>query len=593
MPLLHDFTSAIPDTASATKIQPSHWNDAHVLSLKGIAYAPTDDSDVASVSAGQNYFRYLRRKFNTTSVGITSASEEYDFASLPVYHSDDYNFTAQAFVASLTAGITATVTLSPVPLGINGSDVNHYLYLSDGASSEKILITGGTAVSGASSGTITFVPANTHNDGSWTILSATQGIQEAYVVAKAAGRGKIVLPCSGISLYAGVFIDSNCIGIEGQGELNSYITVQTGGWDAITLGSGFATTRACNFLRNFSLNYGGAQTTGWGVKLNGASQSEIQHVKISGMPFGIHVTDSGDVQIRSCDIRGLKDGSAGIGIELTQSATGRTNAVWLDKNKIVAADPTASPDYAALAGIKLSGVGGPYITGNSVVNSGTGLLIDPAANEVIWVFSRGNTFDTGAGSGVQINPSSTGLVRTCMFVHDWTASNGESGFNILQTGASAYVKGVRLVGCESVNNAQHGFLFNNTTTGNTFGIQLVGCIAAGNGTDSVGTYHGIAFGENMKDFSIIGCWSGLYDGFTATQGYGIAILNGCDRYTVQGNQLSGNATGTILVGTVGYVWSVEGNIPETANRYHAVADLASLQVGAKYVDASGFLKVKT
>jgi hypothetical protein len=489
-----------------------------------------------------------------------------------------------------------TLTFSKgVPYGISGTNTTTYLYISGGTgTAEKVLITGGSAVSGASSGTISFNTAYAHT-GSWTIQSASSGIQEAVNLAVANGRGIVKLPCGGIAVYGPITVDSNCVGIAGQGELNSYITVMSDGWDVITLGSGFASTKSSNFLRDFSINYTGSHTTGWGVKLNAASGSEINHIKISGMPFGIYVIDSGDVQIKSCDIRAFKESSAGIGIEISQSATGRTNAVWIDKCKIVGEDPGGSaPAYASLAGIKLTGCGGPYLTNNSVVNAGTGLLIDPTTgNEVVWLFSEGNTFDNCMNSGIQINPSGTGLVRTVNFVQDWASSNVESGFNVLQTGASANVKGVRLVACEAVNNTQFGFTFNNSTSGNTFGVQMIGCVAAGNSASSAGTYHGIAFGENMKDFTVIGCWSGLYDGFTATQGYGIVVLNGCDRYTIQGNQFTGNVTGTILVGAVGYVWSVEGNIPETANRYHAVADLASLQVGSKYKDASDFLKVKS
>ena len=72
-----------------------------------------------------------------------------------------------------------TVTLSPCPSGISGTNSNHYLYISGGVgAAEAVLITGGTCTSGATSGTIQFTATDNHS-GAWQIGSATAGIQEA------------------------------------------------------------------------------------------------------------------------------------------------------------------------------------------------------------------------------------------------------------------------------------------------------------------------------------------------------------------------------------------------------------------------------
>lgn len=90
-----------------------------------------------------------------------------------------YNFTSQTPGGSITASTPATVTLTPCPLGVNGSNSSHYLYISAGSgTAESVLITGGTCTSGGDSGTITFTPSNDHS-GAWTIKSATAGGQEA------------------------------------------------------------------------------------------------------------------------------------------------------------------------------------------------------------------------------------------------------------------------------------------------------------------------------------------------------------------------------------------------------------------------------
>lgn len=143
----HAFVSAKSDGSDATQVQPSNWNADHVIT------------------------------------GLTDIT------------ASDYNFTAQTPGVNLTAGITNSITLTPVPAGVNGTDLYHYLYISNGVgSAEAVIITGGTAVSGAASGTITFVPANNHS-GAWTIQSATSGIQEA-ILASSSGQTIRISPGS-------------------------------------------------------------------------------------------------------------------------------------------------------------------------------------------------------------------------------------------------------------------------------------------------------------------------------------------------------------------------------------------------------------
>lgn len=97
----------------------------------------------------------------------------------PSVLSSDFVFTPQSPGGSLTAGSPQTVTLTPCPVGVAGSDTKHYLYVSGGTgTAEAVLITGGTCTSGAMSGTVIFTPANNHT-GAWTIATATVGATEA------------------------------------------------------------------------------------------------------------------------------------------------------------------------------------------------------------------------------------------------------------------------------------------------------------------------------------------------------------------------------------------------------------------------------
>jgi len=138
--------------------------------------------------------------------------------------SADYNFASQAPGDSLAPG-NNVITLTPVPLGINGTDLNHWLYISGGTgSAEPVLITGGSAVSGAPSGTVIVNCGQSHS-GPWTIRSATSGIDEAMRQLPVDG-GVVQIPAGSFPIYATVIIGNgtdtarstiNSISIKGRG----------------------------------------------------------------------------------------------------------------------------------------------------------------------------------------------------------------------------------------------------------------------------------------------------------------------------------------------------------------------------------------
>jgi hypothetical protein len=79
---------------------------------------------------------------------------------------------------SLIAG-NNSLTMTPVPSGVNGSDTGHYVYVSGGTgTAEACLITGGSGTSGQASGQIIMNCPGTHS-GAWTMQSGSGGIQEA------------------------------------------------------------------------------------------------------------------------------------------------------------------------------------------------------------------------------------------------------------------------------------------------------------------------------------------------------------------------------------------------------------------------------
>ncbi len=81
--------------------------------------------------------------------------------------------------ATLTAGVQASVTLSPCPWGVGGTDTWTYIHLADSTgNAEDTVIQGGTCTGGAASGSILLTPTKSHGGG-LVVSSSTAGWQEA------------------------------------------------------------------------------------------------------------------------------------------------------------------------------------------------------------------------------------------------------------------------------------------------------------------------------------------------------------------------------------------------------------------------------
>jgi hypothetical protein len=143
--------------------------------------------------------QFLRIKPNTGN------NTTFEFTSGPVVNSADYDFPTQSPGGSITIGANA-IHLAPCPVGLAGTDTDHFVYLSAGTgTAEAVLITGGTCTSGAAAGTIIFTAAYTHS-GAWTVTSAGGGIPEA--VQAVAANGNVFVNALSI-LYAPVTIRKN------------------------------------------------------------------------------------------------------------------------------------------------------------------------------------------------------------------------------------------------------------------------------------------------------------------------------------------------------------------------------------------------
>ena len=190
-------------------------------------------------------------------------------AGLPFLVSSNYAFAPQSPGGSLTVG-TNVITLNPVPKGVNGTDANHYLYISGGTgTAEAVLITGGTAVSGAPSGTVIVTCANAHS-GAWTIATATGGAAEAMQSLLSAGVGGTVQFPGGITtVHAPLTIPTVSVGDSARYSVRG-----------VTVGSSFVVVAS-----DYSLSFTGVFT--WGAAYLAGTLSDLTVV----FPPGPNSTD--------------------------------------------------------------------------------------------------------------------------------------------------------------------------------------------------------------------------------------------------------------------------------------------------------------
>jgi hypothetical protein len=162
---------------------------------------------------------YYNTKVNLELLAVQQAlgTNLSNISTGPIVSTDTTDFSAQSCDASLvcTAGGSTggalviganSITMTPVPVGVNGTDSRHDLYVSGGTgTAEACLISGGAGTSGQSSGAIIITCANTHS-GAFTVKSASAGIRECFIAQTSAGA--CYTPPGTHSIYATLYNDA-------------------------------------------------------------------------------------------------------------------------------------------------------------------------------------------------------------------------------------------------------------------------------------------------------------------------------------------------------------------------------------------------
>jgi hypothetical protein len=282
---------------------------------------------------------------NATTSGCISGG-----GGVPFLVVGTYNFTPQTPGGNLSIG-SNTITLTPCPLGVNGADLGHYLYVSGGTgAAEAGLITGGTCTSGLSSGTIIASMAGTHT-GAWTIQSATSGIQEA---ANINTSSMVYIKSGNYPLYATVTVNGT-IAFEGDG-FNSYIYTTGTNYCA------FTSTGNGDVWESMTLSSASPQIAGGcGIKLTSSGSNEfarVSYVNFTNLYNCLYALNAGAWYVDRNSFQNFVNAGVVVGDASTPDNGGPSII-----GNIFVTYSLSSPAFAAIA---LQSTGGIRIVGNAI-----------------------------------------------------------------------------------------------------------------------------------------------------------------------------------------------------------------------------------
>ncbi len=395
-------------------------------------------------------------------------------------NSVNYSFPAQSPGGNLIIGAN-TITLSPVPKGVNGTDQNHWMLISGGTGTlEAVPISGGTAVSGATSGTIIVTCASTHS-GAWAISSASVGIQEALQANGAYAR--VSCPAGLQSLYGPIFLTADYQAVCGAGNTPTTFFVRHAG----TAFSSIAFQGT--MFRDFSASY--VVTPGSGsagiYQIKGAN-CKVQNVTVSNAYVGMNFL--------AWDLSDLSAGG------MTQ---GEVESCWIVNpigNGLIPAYQsftdvhfTCSQPASAAVAINMLWADGTEFQGINILGSFlNGLLINPVAssghsgvfnckfvNMIIDTFQDRGIWITGVDSAPSVSPAIYGLDFVSCHVGTQLATSPGTAVEI-DKGSQIHFTALKVAQVE-----QSGIVISGV---NTTGITFDACYVIGASQQVAGGFYG-------------------------------------------------------------------------------------------------------
>jgi Right handed beta helix region len=433
MAIKHVKVSTKPDSTDPTVIQPSDWNNEHfVLDEKGLLFAPGSETQgIDSIAANNNYLAYLRRKADG------STQERYEFVKFTELHTKDYNFPPQRLMTSIVAGILNTITIGPIPLGLNATNEQYWIAIIDDniALRESVQILGGTAVAGTQIGEITFLPQFNHTPDTYYIASATGGIMEAYFDLPAEG-GRINISPGNWPITGPIRIRRS--GIELYGTPSSILTavLPTLNYAMIQMGElGFPTK--FNKLSNFVITSTDVALNNIMIDVQDQSRLTVRDIHIENCSRGIIVQGNTNYCLfDNISMAYVGTGQAALSIwegnsitirNLNVNASNQAGAYGLHLRRCTDVRVSDSAFYSCKNGIYLNSVEMSKDVLNTTFNNcvvrscgSEGILIEAVAGKIISASFSNCISNNNSGHGFHIKAGAGGFshliqVNNCIF----------------------------------------------------------------------------------------------------------------------------------------------------------------------------------
>lgn len=446
------------------------------ISLTQLAVQPTGSASTSSGSGNSSFI----------------FCENYAFTRIPT--------------STLSAGVPATVTLSPMPTGITASSVNaHKLRIVDGtAGNEVVTITAWTAT------TVTFTPSLSHSGSNYSITSASGGIQEAIKYAEAFPNGNCVwLPAGNTTVYGTIYCYGGIgLAIMGRGLWSTNLVIDS----TFTTGDIFICSSATCLVRwqDFLIGGHANHASGYGIHIKDSTAGFplVQNVTVYDCFGGFYIDNSDYVSLRNANFEQVSNHNSTYGIRQTGVSS---------SNSIV----------GGYVFCPVPGTVGPSVDFTWCLDYG--VYVEQADGLDV------TDLQVRANVGVLIFPGNGQFLGTAKFVNCIIDSCRKIAVQVDHTGTPAVFGNVYFIGCHIIANyavsAGEGTalpLVYLGLLGATGAITFANCIIAGGQTDGVYAVDAtnlILQGNTIADNNTGG-----------TTGVGVDIVRG-DKVTVSGNQI--------------------------------------------------------
>lgn len=489
--------------------------------------------------------------------------------------SGSFAFAPQTPGGTLNPGANV-ITLSPVPAGVNGTNTNHYLYISGGTgTAEAVLITGGAAVSEGASGTLIVTCANSHS-GAWNIRTATGGIQEAIWYARGQNACAEVYVTQPAILHQKITIppasgDSNAFTITSYGHTNLYGRIERASdyrnGDLIYSTAGGAIDCALTISDLMILNgpFDGSFVSPNGAAIHlrwGINQHQIHNIQIQNGYEGIVLDCVNNVWITDARVTwhgpyldaayagGLNPpANAGLHITRTSPTMQPPTNIFVSGLLVQGAMSATRPNV--LAGIVIESSDGIQITNSTIIQVQMGIWItnlQPYALFTFYVYISNTIIDWVERSSVFIDGSVGNMIQNIILAHchfdGWPANSG-----LLPIPAHAFagvrvqgnaVRSVQVADCVIFAAGVHGIYIEGVP--NLKAALIKDNLICDNNSLNLPIGAGITLGANASNVSISGnAIKPVAAPGAGFQNYGIQIANPAnDCITITDNDLAGN-----------------------------------------------------